>query len=112
MSKAWTKDIKIDPGTFGGSRACHILVEMMNENLIPIYEKHRVLAFINSMNIEFKAIATIKTSGRHHVRETVMLRSRDFYLERIEKMSYPLMFRTVLMNVVHYKCRKFLKEAA
>ena len=111
MSRAWTKDIKLDPGTFGGSPACHILVDMMNHDLIPIYEKHRVLSLINSIIVEFKAIATIKSAERRDVRETVMLRSRDFYLERIKKMAYPLIFRTVLMNVVHYKCKKFLKEA-
>jgi hypothetical protein len=30
MSMAWSKDVKLDPGTFGSSEACHILVDMMN----------------------------------------------------------------------------------
>ena len=114
MSKAWSKDIKLNSGTFGNSPACHILVDMMNKNMVSLKEKHRVLALITAIIYEFKAISTIKSSDkRHDVREAVMLRSRDYYLERVEKMPYPLIFtKLIIMNVIHHKCRKFLKEAA
>ena len=114
MTKASNKkEIVLSPGTFGSSPACHILVDMMNKNMISLKEKHRVLALITAIIYEFKAISTIKSSDkRHDVREAIMLRSRDYYLERVEKMPYPLIFRTHLMNVIHHKCRKFLKEAA
>jgi len=113
MSKAWTKDIKIDPGTFGGSRACHILVEMMNENLIPIYEKHRVLAFINSINIEFKAIETIQSPPVHAgIKESLLNRSKNHYLDRVKEMDYPEVFKTLLNNVIHYRFKKSFERSS
>ena len=36
MSSPWHKDIVLDPHTFGGTPACEILVEMINNNAIPI----------------------------------------------------------------------------
>lgn len=113
MAKSYKREMLLSPGTFGNSPACHILIDMMNKDLIPTKEKHRVLALITAIIYEFKAIATIKSSDKQHdVREAVMLRSRDYYSSQVEKMEYPLVFRTHLMNVIHHKCRKFLKEAS
>lgn len=111
MSKSWSRDMKLSPGTFGGSPACHILVDMLNNNAVKVYDKHRILSFISTLTLECIAIATIKDAG---YREKIMFRSRDFYLERINKemTAYPVFVVNLIKNVTEYLCRKYLKEAA
>lgn len=109
MSKAWSKDMTLNPGTFGGTVACHVLVDMMNHDVIPIKEKHRVLSFINATVIrEYRAIATITDHG---VRSSLMFRSRDLFVERINAMPYPKTFLSFFRNVVKGMSRKYLDEA-
>ena len=109
MSKAWSRDMELDPGTFGGSPACHVVVDMMNRNVIPAFEKHRVLAFINSAIFEFKCIADIKRFG---VRERVMFMMRDHFYDRISQMPYPEKFNSHLKNVINHHAKRYLKEVA
>lgn len=109
MSKAWSKDMLLDPGTFGGSPACHVLVDMMNNNVIAVSDKHRVLSFINDCTWQFKWIATIKEYG---VKERTMVLTRDHLFERITQMPYPEKFNSHLKNVINHHFRRYLKEAA
>ncbi len=109
MSKAWSKDMKLDPGTFGGSPACHILVDMMNNNLIPVAEKHRVLSFINDATYQFKWLSTVQEYG---VKERSMVLMRDDLFNRIDKMPYPAKFNSHLKNVITHHFRRYLKEVA
>lgn len=99
MGRAFTKDIeKLDPDTFGGSKACHVLVQMMNENMISNYSKHRVLGFISDVNYTFKNLRYIPADG---ARERVMVLVRDTYYKRIDEMPYPPLFVSHLRNVVN-----------
>src|SRR5271154_7148448 len=109
MSKAWSKDMQLDPGTFGGSPACHVLVDMMNNNFIAVSEKHRVLSFINNATYQFKWLATVK---EYRVKERAMLLMRDDLYQRIKLMPYPEKFNSHLKNVITHHFRRYLKEAA
>ena len=109
MSKAWSKDMVLDSGTFGGSPACHILVDMMNNNLISVAEKHRVLSFINDATYQFKWLSTVKDYG---VKERSMTLMRDHLLSRVDLMPYPPKFNSHLKNVITHHFRRYLKEAA
>jgi hypothetical protein len=107
MSTAWSKNIILDPGTFGGTKACHVLVEMMNRDEISIYEKHRVLSFLVDCNSQFKWIATIKN-------KPAMIRSMDLMLHsinsRINEFKHPEKFKTYTLNVVRYMYRRNLRN--
>ena len=105
MSKAWSKDVVVDPGTFGGTRACHVLAEMMNHNVIPVFEKHRVLSFLNDATVQFKWITTIPFKP---VRERSMILMLEDLLDRIEAMDYSPKFKSYMANVVHHMYRKNL----
>jgi hypothetical protein len=107
MSLAWSKDMELDPGTFGGSPACHILVDMMNHNMIPIREKHRVLSFINDATYQFKWLSTVKD---YSVKERAMVLMRDDILSRVDQMPYPPKFNSHLKNVITHHFRRYLKE--
>ena len=109
MSKAWSKDMELDPGTFGGSPACHILVDMMNHNVIPVMEKHRVLSFISNVIYHFKELSKVEARG---VRIRVMVLMKEDYFAKIDQMPYPAKFNSYLRNVVAYYFRRYLKEAA
>ena len=109
MSLAWSKDMELDPGTFGGSPACHVVVDMMNHDVIPISEKHRVLSFVSSAIWHFKCLSIIKDYG---VKERVMILMRDDILSRIDQMPYPAKFNSHLKNVITHHFRRYLKEAA
>lgn len=109
MSKARSKDVVLDAGTFGGTPACHVLVDMMNNDLIPVMEKHRVLAFIGSAIWHFKSLSIVEDNG---VRERVMVLLRNDIYSRIDQMPYPVKFNSHLKNVIAHHFRKYLKEAA
>ena len=109
MSKAWSKDMKLDRGTFGGSPACHVLVDMMNNDVIPIAEKHRVLSFINDATYQFKWLSTVQ---EYRVKERSMTLMRNDLFSRIDKMPYPTKFNSHLKNVITHHFRRFLKEVA
>lgn len=108
MAKAFSKDMKLDLGTFGGTKACHVLVDMMNHDVIPIREKHRVLAFINDATLKFHGVATITIES---VRHQAMCLMKDFYIGRIESMPYPDKFKSYLRNVINHHSRRALKGA-
>lgn len=108
MSKAWTKDIILDPGTFGNSKACHVLVDMMNNNEISVYEKHRVLSLINTMVHTFTSVSYIP---HENVREKTNRMWLDIYLAKIEQCYYPTKFKTFYKNVAYYLSRKYLRGA-
>jgi hypothetical protein len=110
MSKSRSKDMKLDPGTFGGSPACHILADMMNRDMIAIKEKHRVLSIINRATTEFKVISALDSPFR----EKFLTLSRDQFIISIAKnaFDYPEVFVNHLRNVIHYHYKRFLKEEA
>lgn len=107
MAKAWTKDIVLDLGTFGGTKVCHVLAEMMNQGVIPVYEKHRVLSFINATIHDFKEISVIQDKG---VKYRVMYLMRDKRFETIDRMQYPKKFCSFLKNIINYYCRRALND--
>lgn len=108
MSTSWSKNIVLDPTTFGKSPACEILVEMMNADVIPVIEKHRMLSFITDCALSAKHIGTIRHQG---VRESTMILVRDSRINRVDNFDYPLKFKTYLKNVITYIFRKNLEEA-
>lgn len=109
MSKAWSKDMNLDRGTFGGTPACHVLVDMMNNNLISVAEKHRVLSFINDATYQFKWLSTVQ---EYKVKERSMTLMRNDLFARIDKMPYPEKFNSHLKNVIAHHFRRYLKEVA
>lgn len=106
MSKAWTKDIVVDLGTFGNSKACHVLVDMLNNNAIPIYEKHRVLSHINIAIEHFINVSQIPVKS---IREATMKMWLDLFLARVDKFYYPAKFKTFYKNVLCYLHKKYLE---
>jgi hypothetical protein len=106
MSKTYSKDVVLDPGTFGGTKACHVLAEMMNQNVISVFDKHKVLSFINKVIYDFNAIATITYSG---VRGRSMMLMKDHYIVRAEQMPYPEKFISFMKNVINHHARRALK---
>lgn len=108
MSLPWSRNMKLDPGTFGGSPACHVLVDMMNNDVIPVQEKHRVLSFINSAIIHFQALSDIKSYG---IRSYAMNLMRDDLFAKIDRMAYPEKFNSHLKNVLTHHLRRYLNGA-
>lgn len=111
MSRPWTKDIKLERGTFGSSKACHTLVDMMNDGKINFYEKHRVLSFIDRSTVFANSIAKIPEIG---VRRHMLISARDEFLARvdIEPMNkYPEEFKSFLRNVVNYIFNRALERS-
>lgn len=106
MVKSFSKSAHIDLGTFGGSKACMVLADMMNQNVISVYQRHRVLSFINTAVWNFKWIGTISEAG---VRERSLVLMRDHLYDRIVKMTYPIKFKSYLKNVIAYYYRKNLE---
>lgn len=105
MSKACSKDIWVDPHTFGSSRACEILADMMNKDHISIYEKHRVLHFINEAIYQFHWVSSIKEKS---VKERTVTLVRNDFFNRISNMIYSDKFKSYLRNVISHHYRKHI----
>lgn len=105
MAKAWSKDLKLDPYTFGNSKACEVLADMMNKGMIPVFEKHRVLSFITGASRVFKEISSIENKG---VGFLVSDLYRQSLISKIDQMPYPLKFKTYLKNVINHIYKKYL----
>lgn len=102
-------DCVLNPGTFGGSPACHILVDMLNANVVPPYQKNRVLSFINTATYNFKWLSVIPERGVKYRAMTIL---RDEFYARIDKWTYPEKFKSLTKNVINHHYRRYLKEAA
>lgn len=99
----------MNPGTFGGSPACHILVDMLNANMVPPFEKRRVLAFIGSATFNFKWLSIIPQLG---VKYRAMTLLRNEFYARIDLWTYSEKVKSLTKNVINHHYRKYLKEAA
>lgn len=106
MSKPWSRDVWVDPHTFGATKACEVLADMLNNNVVPIYEKHRILSFITDTTIQFKNIGYIPLNS---VRERSMILMREDLFKRIDNYEYPPKVKSFMKNVVSHHCRKNLE---
>lgn len=106
MSTPYSKDVKLDPGTFGASPACHVLVDMMNKNFIAIGDKHKVLSFVNDANTQMKWISTISYKP---AMERALSLLREDLITRASQMPYEAKFKTYLKNVICYFYKKTLR---
>jgi hypothetical protein len=107
MSLPVSRDMLLDPGTFGNSPACHVVVQMMNEGLIPIRDKHRVLSMMNDVGNSAKHLSEVRHPG---VRNQAIELSRDYYCSRVELMPYHDKFKSHLKNVIHHIYKKNLER--
>ena len=95
------------PHTIGGSPVCHVLIAMMNEGLIPVKARRRVLSFLADAVVSFKHLSIVQHAG---VKERSMLMMRDWYLERADKMPYHPRFNSHVKGVIAYYFRHYIKE--
>ena len=107
MSKAWSRDVWVDPHTFGGTRACEVLADMLNNDVVPIYEKHRILAFITDATVQFKYIGCIPIAS---VRERSMTLMREDLFKRIDNYEYGAKVKSYIKNVIAHHYRKNLER--
>lgn len=108
MAKKYTVKLNLKPDTFGNSKACFVVVEMMNEGIIDLRAQHKVLSFINNICIQSKAVATITNLN---IRATTLNLVKRQYLKSIDLMPYDLKFNTHLKNVVHYVFNRAWEES-
>jgi hypothetical protein len=102
-------DCILNPGTFGGTKACHHLVDMMNANVVPPFEKRRILSLIASATYNFKWLSIIPEFGVKYRTMTLM---RDDIYARIEKWTYDEKVKSLTRNVINHHYRRYVEEAA
>ena len=105
MSLPVSRDMELDPGTFGGSPACHVLVDMLNKNVVPIRDKHKILSFINKATWHFKCLSVIEDQS---VKTRAMTLVKADIFANVEKMPYPDKFKSYLKNVIYHHFRRYL----
>jgi len=108
MSKKFTVKLNLRPDTFGNSKACFVLIDMMNQGIIDIRSQHKVLSFINNACIKSKAVATITNTN---IRGTTLDLVKQQYLKLVDNMPFELKFNTHLKNVVHYIFNRAWEES-
>lgn len=102
MSKAWSRDLFLDKNTFGSSKACHILVDLMNQNEIQTYQKHKVLSFLHQLRCDIKQTNLLKNQIFKRKILNLLLNES---LQKIDNMNFSVKFTTFLKNVTHYMCK-------
>ena len=106
MSKAWSKDLNLKLDTFGKTKACQALADMMNKNIIPSYDKHKVLSFINEMIERYQVLSSIKNSKVKNYTFDIISKNTT---SLNELMPYDEKFISYLKNVNVYYFRLYLK---
>lgn len=97
-------NLKLD--TFGKSKACANLAQIINESQVSIFEKRKILAFINRANTIFKQISYIKDPK---VKKHILRLVRDDLLNtaKISKhIGLNNKIHTHINNVVIYYYRR------
>lgn len=107
MSKAWSKDMVIEPHTFGGTKACEVLADLMNQNIVSAYEKHRTLAFINKGIRMYHGASYIPDQD---TRNNVINLIKVDINSKISLMPYPIKYISYLKNVMAHYYRKALER--
>lgn len=105
MKKTTPPDLWVDPGTFGGTKACHILADMMNKDL-NTYQKRKILSFFDDVNMQFKWISTIEYKPVRDRTMVLMLRELE---SKVEVLNYPTKFKSFAKNIVKYIYRKNMR---
>lgn len=108
-TKSLDPNCVLSPGTFGGTPASHILVSMLNANVIPPSEKHRVLNLIGSATYNFKWLSVVPEWG---VKYRAMTAMRQEFNARVDQWTYPELIKSLTKNVISHHYRRYLKEAA
>ncbi len=108
-TKSRKPDCILNKGTFGGTLACHHLVDLMNANVVPPYEKRRILNLIASATYNFKWLSVIPQQG---VKYRAMTLLKDEVYAQIEKWTYDKKVKSLTRNVVNHHYRRYLEEAA
>lgn len=108
MSKKYTVKLNLKPDTFGNSKACFVLVDMMNQGMIDIVAQHKILSLINNLCIKAKAVATINHTN---IRATTLDLVKQQHLKLIDLMPYEMKFKSHLKNVVHYIFNRAWEES-
>ena len=107
MSGTWSKDMYVEPHTFGNTKACEILADMMNNNIVSAYEKHRTLAFINKASRMYNGAFQIPDKN---IRNSIFELINKDVMNKINMMSYSPKYISYLKNVMIYYYRKFLEK--
>lgn len=108
MSLPVSRDMELDPGTFGGSPACHVLVDMLNKGVVSVRDKHKILSFITKATYNFKCLSALEDKS---VRIRSMTLVKDDILSNVDKMPYSDKFKSYLKNVIYHHFRRYLREA-
>ena len=109
MGKAFSRDMVLDAGTFGGTPACHILTDMMNHNMVSVGAKHKILSFITCATYNFKWLSVIPEQG---VKSRAMTLLRNEFYSRIDQWPYPEKIKSLTKNVINHHFRRYLKGVA
>lgn len=101
------KDMIIEPHTFGGTKACEVLADLMNQNIISSREKHRTLSFINKASRMYNGACQIVDKNTRY--SVIHLISKDLS-NKISVMSYPYKYISYLKNVIAHYHRRALER--
>lgn len=97
----------LDPTTFGKSKACLVLVDLINQKLISQRKERKLLCLINRAALEFKLISNIPDS---RAPSKIMDLVRCDFLNKIDRLGLPLKMSTFTKNVITYHADKNLKK--
>jgi len=95
------------PNTIGNSLAAYYLIDMLNENMIPAYEKHRLLSIFNSTIIGLKKIMKIDDPG-FRARIVHMWKENQFAL--IDSQTWNPKIKSYFKNVINSHIKSTLSK--
>jgi hypothetical protein len=109
MSSARSKNIFLTPNTIGNSLAAIHLMDMLNQDIIPVIEKHRLLSIFNSISIGFKKISKIEdVSFRYAILN--MWKEKQFTV--VDSQNWDPKVKTYFKNIVNAHVKKYYESNA
>lgn len=102
-----TKEVWVEPHTFGGSKACEALADMINGDILTTPAKHKLLKLINCINHRAIDISFIPNKS---TRIFIMSLIKQHYCSIVKEKNYPIKIQSYLYNVINYICHKYLER--
>lgn len=97
----------IKPDTFGKSKVCVVLADMINSEEFTDHQKHKILSFIGHFINIFKQLSKVKDRA---TKQYVLNVVKSDFVNKAKMMPYDKKFCTHLQNVIVLYYRKYLNE--
>ena len=93
---------KMDHSTFGGTKACHQIVDMINSGYITPYFSTKIVSFFNDLTIALKKLDVIDD----RLRNRFLVLFKQDRVKLVDSWTIPYDAKSFIKNVIHFRFKQ------